>query len=63
MSKYKEGMTILEEKFGNNKDNVIALATIALDETAQGRPRPVVRDVDAYYEDGVFYAVTWAKST
>jgi len=63
MNKYEKGMTILEEKFGNNKDNIIALATIALEPTADGKPRPVVRDVDAYYEDGVFYVVTWAKSS
>lgn len=63
MSKYEEGMIILEEKFGNGKDNVIALATIALEPAADGRPRPVVRDVDAYYEDGVFYVVTWAESS
>lgn len=63
MSKYEEGMTILEEKFGNGKDNVIALATIAIEQAADGRPSPVVRDVDAYYEDGVFYVVTWAESS
>jgi len=63
MNKYEKGMTILEEKFGNNKDNIIGLATISLEPTADGRPRPVVRDVDAYYEAGVFYVVTWAKST
>ena len=63
MNKYEEGMKILEEKFGNNKDNVIGLATIAIEPTADGRPRPVVRDVDAYYEDGVFYVVTWGKSS
>jgi len=62
MNKYEEGMAILEEKFGNNKDNVISLATIALEATADGKPRPVVRDVDAYYEDGVFYVITYAKS-
>ena len=63
MGKYEKGMEILEKKFGNNKDNVISLATIALEPSAEGRPCPVVRDVDAYYEDGVFYVVTWAKST
>ena len=63
MSMYEEGMAILEEKFGNGKDNVISLATIALEPAADGKPCPVVRDVDAYYEDGVFYVVTWAKSS
>jgi len=63
MSKYDEGMAILEKKFGNNKDNIVALATIALEPTADGKPRPVVRDVDAYYEDGVFYVITWGESS
>ncbi|MCL2839907.1 MAG: pyridoxamine 5'-phosphate oxidase family protein [Defluviitaleaceae bacterium] len=61
MSQYEEGIVILKEKFGNDKDNVIALATI--EQTDNNKPRPIVRDVDAYYEDGVFYVVTWAKST
>ena len=63
MTTYEEGMAILEEKFGNSKDNIIALATIALEPNAGGKPRPVVRDVDAYYEDGVFYVSTYAKSS
>jgi len=62
MSKYEKGMEILEEKFGNNKDNVLGLATIALEPNTGGKPRPVVRDVDAFYEDGAFYVVTHAKS-
>ena len=62
MNRYEEGMAILEEKFGGGKDNIIALATIALEPTADGKPRPVVRDVDAYYEDGVFYVITWGES-
>ena len=63
MDKYAKGMAILEEKFGNNKDNVLGLATIAAEPSAEGKPRPVVRDVDAFYEDGAFYVVTHAKST
>jgi len=63
MSKYEKGMAILSEKFGSSKDNVIALATIALEPNEGGKPRPVVRDVDAHYEDGVFYIVTWGEST
>ncbi|MCL2362869.1 MAG: pyridoxamine 5'-phosphate oxidase family protein [Defluviitaleaceae bacterium] len=63
MNKYEEGMAILEEKFGGGKDNIVALATIALEPTGDGRPRPVVRDVDAFYEDGVFYVVTWGESS
>jgi uncharacterized pyridoxamine 5'-phosphate oxidase family protein len=59
---YEEGLKLLEEKFGNGKDNVIALATIAREPNADGTPRPVVRGVDAYYEDGAFYVTTHGKS-
>jgi hypothetical protein len=59
---YEEGMKLLDEKFGGGKDNVISLATIAREPNAVGNPRPVVRGVNAYYEDGVFYAVTNGKS-
>jgi len=62
MTMYEEGMQLLNEKFSNNKDNLIALATIAVEAGEGGKPRPVVRDVDAYYEDGAFYVVTHAKS-
>lgn len=62
MSKYEEGLKLIEERCGNGKDNVISLATIALDANNEGKPRPYLRDVDAYYEDGVFYITTWAKS-
>lgn len=62
MNQYEEGLKLIEEKFGNGKDNVIALATIAREPGADGMPRPVVRDVDAYYEDGVFYVTTHVKS-
>lgn len=62
MSKYEEGLKIIEERCGNNKDNVISLATIATELSVDGNPMPVVRDVDAYYEDGVFYTVTYGKS-
>lgn len=63
MSRYEEGRQLIEESCGKGKDNVISLATIAMEPNAEGKPRPYVRDVDAYYEDGVFYVVTWAKST
>ena len=43
----------LDLRFGC--DSLIALAT--LDEG-----RPSVRTVNAYYEDGAFYTVTWARS-
>lgn len=62
MNRYEEGLKILEESCGNGKDNVIALSTIAMEPSADGTPFPYVRDVDAYYEDGVFYITTWAKS-
>lgn len=62
MTEFEEGLRLLEEKFGNGKDNAISLATIAREPGAQGAVRPVVRTVDAYYEDGVFYVVTYGKS-
>jgi len=58
MSNYEEGFQLLDEKFGNGKDNVISLATIAREPGKDGTPRPVVRGVDAYYENGVFYVTT-----
>lgn len=63
MSRYEEGLQIIEERCGNGKDNLISLATIAMESNADGNPRPYVRQVDAFYEDGVFYVTTWAKST
>jgi pyridoxine/pyridoxamine 5'-phosphate oxidase len=63
MSRYEDGLKLIEESCGNGKDNVISLATIAMAPNADGKPRPCVRDVDAYYEDGVFYITTWAQST
>lgn len=62
MSMYEEGLKLMEEKFGDYKDNLISLATIALEPNKDGKPCPSVRVVDAYYEDGTFYAVTYAKS-
>jgi uncharacterized pyridoxamine 5'-phosphate oxidase family protein len=62
MTNFEEGFKLLEEKFGNGKDNIISLATIALMPNNNGLPRPVVRGVDAYYEDGVFYVTTYKKS-
>ena len=62
MSNYEEGLKLIAEQFGNGKDNIISLATIAREPGANGVPRPVVRSVDAYYEDGVFYVVTYGKS-
>lgn len=55
MNDFDEGFALLEEKFGNGKDNILSLATIALEAGTDGSPRPVVRGVDALYEDGFFY--------
>lgn len=59
---YEEGIKLLEEKFGHFKDNVIALATTACDKTAEGHIQPVVREVDAFYEEGIFYVSTHEQS-
>lgn len=63
MSRYEDGLKLIEKSCGNGKDNVISLATIALEHGLGGKPHPYVRDVDAYYEDGVFYVATTANST
>ncbi len=62
MEMYEEGLRLLEEKFGMGKDNAISLATISLELNAEGKSIPCVRFVDAYYEEGTFYVVTYAKS-
>ncbi len=61
MSKYENAMKLMEERCGNGKEEVIALATISLSPNAAGDPRPAVRMVCAYYEDSVFYVSTDAK--
>ena len=61
MTKYETAVSIMEERFGDGKDVVISLATID-DVSEENGPRPAVRNIDAYFEDGVFYAVTNAKS-
>ena len=61
MSKYEEATKLLDEKLGN-KDGLISLSTIALEPGADGKSRPAARIVDAYYEDGAFYTVTYATS-
>ncbi len=58
MSKYENAMKILEERCGNGKEEVIALATISLSSSTAVNPRPAVRMVCAYYEDGMFYVST-----
>ena len=62
MNKFDEAMKLLEEKLGN-KDGLISLSTIALETDTCGKHRPAARLVDAYYEDGAFYTVTYATST
>lgn len=61
MSKFENAMKLMEERCGNDKEVVIALATISLTSNAAGNPRPAVRMVCAYYEDGVFYVSTDVK--
>src|SRR5699024_6665213 len=48
-----EAEKIMIERFG--KDTVIALATVE-------QEMPYVRNVNAYYEDGSFYIITYALS-
>ncbi|WP_150274394.1 pyridoxamine 5'-phosphate oxidase family protein [Paenibacillus tepidiphilus] len=62
MSKYDEAMKLLEKQAGN-KDGLITLSTIALEPGTNGKSRPAARIVDAYYEDGAFYTVTYATSS
>jgi uncharacterized pyridoxamine 5'-phosphate oxidase family protein len=61
MNKYENAMKLMKERCGNGKEEVIALGTISLSSNAAGNPRPEVRMVCAYYEDGVFYVSTDAK--
>lgn len=62
MDNFNEGFKLLDEALGNGKDNLISLATIAREPGKDGKPRPVVRCVDAYYENATFYIVTYGKS-
>ncbi|MBD5503266.1 MAG: pyridoxamine 5'-phosphate oxidase family protein [Lachnospiraceae bacterium] len=48
-----ESKKIMNERFG--KDNIIALATVE-------SGMPYVRNVNAFYEDGAFYIITYALS-
>jgi general stress protein 26 len=63
MSKYDDAIKLVEECCGNGKEVIIALATISLSANAAGNPRPAVRMVCAYYEDGAFYVSTDARKT
>lgn len=48
-----ETKKLMDERFGH--DNIIALATI-------DAGIPYVRNVDAFYEEGAFYVITYALS-
>lgn len=61
MNTYEEAIKLLEAQVGN-KDGLISLSTLALEPGDNGKPRPAARIVDAYYEDGAFYTVTYATS-
>ena len=60
MTEFEEGMRHMEEIFGRGKDNLIALATLAQEPGED--IRPAVRTLDAMYEDGAFYAVTYRNT-
>ncbi len=62
MSKYENAMKLLEERCGNGKEVLIALATIVDCEDENGRSRPAARMVCAYYDEGAFYISTDAGS-
>lgn len=61
MSKYDNAIRLMEERCGHGKEEIIALATISRSPNASGTPRPAVRMVCAYYEEGVFYVSTGAS--
>ena len=61
MGKYENAIKLMEERCGNGKEVILGLATISLSSNSIGNPRPAVRMVCAYYEDGVFYVSTDAK--
>lgn len=61
MNRYDEAMTLLDEKFGH-RDGLISLSTIAQSLDEKGNSRPAARLVNAFYEDGAFYTVTYATS-
>ena len=49
----KHALAIMTQRFG--KDSLVALATLDGD-------RPSVRIIDAYYENGAFYTITYGLS-
>lgn len=60
MSKYENAMKLLNDLCGNDKEEIIAIATISLSSN-DTCPRPAVRMVCAYYENGAFYVSTDAR--
>lgn len=62
MNRYDEGFKLIEKTIGKGKDNIIALATLAVEKSKDGKPYPFVREVDAFYEDCTLYITTWGKS-
>lgn len=62
MSSYDNAIKLVDEACGSGKEVVIALATMSDTLGASGNPRPAVRMVCAYYEDGDFYVSTDATS-
>lgn len=58
MSKYENVMKLMEERCGNGKEEIIALATMSLSESPTVKPHPSVRMVCAYYGEGIFYVST-----
>jgi len=61
MCKYENAIKLMEERCGDDKEVVIALATISLSTNASGNACPASRMVCAYYEDGAFYVSTDAR--
>lgn len=61
MNRYDEAMKLLDEKFGH-RDGLISLSTIAQSPDEKGNSHPAARLVNAFYEDGAFYTVTYATS-
>lgn len=53
MARFDDVTRLMDERFGH--DSLISIATV------EGG-RPYVRTVDAYYEDGAFYVVTYTLS-
>lgn len=60
MTKFEKAIKLIEERYGN-KEEVIGLATIAISKNQDRKPRPAVRMVCAYYEDGAFSISTDAR--